>query len=44
MEGAIEQKVNFIFDHMIVADFTQAFLNWFGGFAVTKHFQCEACG
>ena len=40
IEGTINQKVNFIFDHMIVADFTQALLNRFRGVAGG----CEVCG
>ena len=39
IEGANEQKVDFIFDRMIVADFM--FLNWFGGFAVTTTFNAK---
>ena len=41
VEGAIKQKVNFIFNHVIVADFTQAFLNRFGGVAVTTTFNVK---
>ena len=41
IKGTINQKVNFVFDHMIVADFTQALLNRFRGVAVTTPFDVK---
>ena len=39
----LQQEVDFIFDHMIVADFTQASLIGLG-FCSDDHFRCEPCG
>ena len=41
VEGTIEKKMDFVFDRLIVADFTQSVFNRFIGFAVASTFDEE---